>query len=158
MSQNNAMRLTEEFIAEYEIHDEDLEQELYLRACEMIGSWYNAARFTQQLKKRTEQYYQNRIAKISKVVYIKENDLIVDHFANMARNESDREMLREAFNTLTKRELKVISENFGFDDDPKSLSQIAREMNLSPTMVRNIKNRAICKMKLVCHNVISKAM
>ena len=157
VSQNKALDWANEFIREAGILDEDLQQEIYLRSLEMIGTYYNKQRFMNCLINHSKKYYKKKIEKLNNVTPISKYEISVDHFANLLKNENDRIFVRESLSVLNERELFIISENFGFEDEPRSLTDIARYLNISVTRVREIKRRAILKMKYKCFK-LKKAM
>ncbi|MEO0153229.1 MAG: sigma-70 family RNA polymerase sigma factor [candidate division WOR-3 bacterium] len=65
-----------------------------------------------------------------------------------AKRELMREKVMEVLNTLTEREKFVIIARFGLDDKPpRSLEEIASELNISRERVRQIEARALAKIK-----------
>jgi DNA-directed RNA polymerase specialized sigma subunit len=157
VSQNKALDWANEFIREAGILDEDLQQEIYLRSLEMIGTYYNKQRFMNCLINHSKRYYKKRIEKLNNVTPISKYEISVDHFANLLKNENDRIFVRESLSVLNERELYIISQYFVFEGEPRVLSDIARELNISSTRVGRIKHRAILKMKYRCMR-LKKAM
>lgn len=157
VSQNKALDWANEFIREAGILDEDLQQEIYLRSLEMIGTYYNKQRFMNCLINHSKRYYKKRIEKLNNVTPISKYEISVDHFANLLKNENDRIFVRESLSVLNERELYIISQYFGFEGEARVLSDIAKDLNISPTRVGRIKHRAILKMKYRCMR-LKKAM
>ena len=150
VSQSKALDWANEFIREAGILDEDLQQEVYLRSLEMIGTYYNKQRFMNCLINHSKKYYQKRIEKLNNVTPISRYEISVDHFANLLKNENDKIFIRESLSVLNERELYIISQYFGFEGEPRVLSDIARDLNISAARAGRIKHRAVIKMKYRC--------
>ena len=63
--------------------------------------------------------------------------------ASMARE------MQQLLHRLEPREAKILRARFGFDDSPKSLAAIGRELNLSRERVRQIETRARNKLRIM---------
>ena len=64
------------------------------------------------------------------------------------KKEYIREKIKKSLNELDKKERDIISLYFGIEDDiPRSLEEIGKIMNLSKERVRQLKERALLKLK-----------
>jgi RNA polymerase primary sigma factor len=69
-------------------------------------------------------------------------------FDQLVRN-SDSELLREVFVTLTPRERAVLSLRFGLEDDsPKTLEEIGEQYGVTRERIRQIQNEALKKLRI----------
>ena len=55
--------------------------------------------------------------------------------------------MHDLLNQLEEREAMILRARFGFDDAPKSLAAIGRELGLSRERVRQIESRARSKLR-----------
>jgi RNA polymerase primary sigma factor len=63
-------------------------------------------------------------------------------------NKSNRAMVREIIDTLTRREKTVLYSRFGLDGhDPKNLEEVGKELNLTDERVRQIQKAAFVKLR-----------
>ncbi len=64
------------------------------------------------------------------------------------KKEYIKERIKKSLNELDKKEREIISLYFGIEDDiPRSLEEIGKIMNLSKERVRQLKERALLKLK-----------
>jgi len=63
-------------------------------------------------------------------------------------NETDRAMVRNVIDTLTRREKTVLYSRFGLDgNDPKNLEEVGKQLNVSDERVRQIQKAAFAKLR-----------
>ena len=74
---------------------------------------------------------------------------------NMLVMESLREEIKRALQTLNERERKVIEAFFGIDQPEKTLEEIGTEYGLTRERVRQIKEKAIRRLR---HNTQNKML
>jgi RNA polymerase primary sigma factor len=66
-----------------------------------------------------------------------------------AVRESDTELMKEVFQTLSPRERVVLNLRFGLDDDsPRTLEAISKRYGLTRERIRQIQNEALKKLRL----------
>jgi len=70
--------------------------------------------------------------------------------------ESLKEEIRNALNVLTERERKVIEDSYGIGRPELTLEEIGTKYNLSRERVRQIKEKAIRKLRTCTKNKILK--
>jgi RNA polymerase primary sigma factor len=62
--------------------------------------------------------------------------------------QSDTELMREVFGTLSKREQSILTLRYGLDDDtPRTLEEIGQRFGVTRERIRQIQNEAIKKLK-----------
>jgi RNA polymerase primary sigma factor len=63
-------------------------------------------------------------------------------------NETNRSMVRNIIDTLTRREKAVLYARFGLNgNDPKYLEEVGKELNITDERVRQIQNAAFVKLR-----------
>lgn len=63
-------------------------------------------------------------------------------------NETNRAMVRNIIDTLTRREKAVLYARFGLNgNDPKNLEEVGKELNITDERVRQIQNKALVKLR-----------
>lgn len=78
------------------------------------------------------------------------SNFIEEFSNNEAKCEEIKSTLTIILNSLSKKELFVISEYFGLDGDSLTLEEIGDKMNLTKERVRQIKKNALNKLRTEC--------
>ena len=83
--------------------------------------------------------------------FVKDDHLSPDQYATKSLL---RDQIDELLDCLTERERNVICYRFGLTDDQvaMTLEELGRELGVTRERVRQIENRAICKLKKLCKN------
>jgi len=103
------------------------------------------------------QYHNNSTLSLDQPVHDSSHDLIIDRMASTLNNEPDTSLLKDslqreiqrALYTLSPREADVLSMFFGLNDcEPMDAEVIAEKFNLSKERIRQIKHKALGRLKL----------